>query len=151
MSVFDQRGQKVNHQTNVAGDLRQRQGGDTVTVSGNLCGSILNIKSTLSNVAQTINARPADPSLKAELNKLIEQLSAELAQTPPDKEEEAEAVAQTAQALIETAAAEKPNKTMLRITGEGLKKAAENIAGVMPVVLVLAGKIVAAAFKLGGA
>ena len=68
-----------------------------------------------------INARPADPSLKAKLNKLIEQLSAELAQTPPGKKEEAEAVAKTAQSLIETAAAEKPNRTTLRITGEDLK------------------------------
>ena len=142
MSVFNQQNQKVTHQTNIAGDA--------INMSGNFSGAILNIKSTLNNVTQTINAHPADDSLKAELNKLIGQLDAELEKAPPDREEDAAAVAETAQTLIEKAAAEKPNKALLKITAEGLKQAAQNIAGVMPAVLGIATQIAAAALKLAG-
>jgi hypothetical protein len=51
--------------------------------------------------------------------------------------------------MVEQASAEKPNKTMLQITGEGLKKAAENIADVLPTVLEIATKIVAVIGGLG--
>jgi hypothetical protein len=78
-------------------------------------------------------------------------LKAELAKVPPELESEAEAVAQTTEALVEVASAEKPNKTMIEITGEGLKKAAENIAAVMPTVLTIATQIVATVSRIVGA
>ncbi len=84
------------------------------------------------------------------MNKLIGQLSAELEKAPPDKEEDAAAVAETAKNLIEKAAAEKPNKALLKIAAEGLKQAAQNIAEVLPAVLGIATQITAAAFKLTG-
>jgi hypothetical protein len=39
---------------------------------------------------------------------------------------------------------------MLQITGDGLKKAAQNLADVMPVVLTLASQIVMTVTKLSG-
>ena len=94
MSVFDQRGQKVDKQTNIAGDVVQSKSGDTINMSGDFRGAMVNVKSTLSNVTQTINASSADPSLKDELNQLIEQLTEALKEVPEEKAEEAEAVAQ---------------------------------------------------------
>jgi hypothetical protein len=51
--------------------------------------------------------------------------------------------------MIEQATAAKPNKPVLQITGEGLKKAAENIADVLPTVLDIATRIVAVIGGLG--
>lgn len=117
--------------------------GDTFHMTGDFRGAVLNIKSTLTNVSQTISTTPyADQSLKDDLQRLIAQLQEVLQQTPADQVEEAEAVAETAKELVETATAQKPNKVRIRITAEGLKKAAENLATVMPQVLVIATQIV---------
>ena len=92
----------------------------------------------------TINAMPSvDDPTKQELENLIAELNAALEQIPENRAEEAEAVAAMAQDLIEKAAAEKPNKAMLKISGEGLKLAAKNIADIMPTVLGIATKIAA--------
>jgi hypothetical protein len=117
--------------------------GDTFNMSGDFRGSILNIKSTLTHVTQTIGALPgADPAAKAKLETLIRQLNDALQKVPPDKGEDAEAVAELAQQLVETANKEKPNRTMVQVTGEGLKQAAQNLANVMPTVLTIATQIV---------
>jgi len=124
--------------------------GDTFNMSGDFRGAILNIKSTLTNVTQTIGALPnADEAAKANLQQLVNQLDEELKQVPADKAEEAEAVAQMTKTLVETANSEKPNKMMLQITGEGLKKAAENLAAIVPNVVKIAGAIVAGILGLG--
>jgi uncharacterized protein YlxW (UPF0749 family) len=112
---------------------------------------MVNIKNKLENATQTINNMPhADSSEKQALQALVEQLKAELEKAPPELSNEAEAVAQTTEALMEDASAEKPNKTMIEITGEGLKKAAENVAAVMPTVLTIATQIVKAVSRLMG-
>jgi hypothetical protein len=117
--------------------------GDKIDMSGDFRGAIVNVKSTLSNVSQTINALPnADDTAKAELQKLIAQLNEALQQVPAENADDAEAVAQMAETLVETANSEKPNKTMLQITGDGLKKAAENLAAIVPDVVKIAGAIV---------
>lgn len=129
----------------------KRMTGDTFNMSGDFRGANVNIKSRLTNVQQTIGKLPnADDAAKAELQQLVAQLNDALQQAPEDKAEEAEAVAQMAETLVETANSEKPNKMMLQITGEGLKKAAENIAAVMPTVLGIATQIVTAIMGLAG-
>jgi hypothetical protein len=67
---------------------------------------------------------------------------------PENHKEDAQAVADLTQTLVESAKAEKPNKTTLQITGEGLKKAAQNLAEVMPTVITIAAQIVAAVIKI---
>jgi hypothetical protein len=125
--------------------------GDTFTMSGDFRGAILNIKSTLTGVTQTIGQMTgADEETKAALTALVDRLNEALQQAPPEVEEEAEAVAETAKALVEQAAADKPNKTMIRITGEGLKQAAQQVAAVMPTVVAIAAQIVAAVGKFVG-
>jgi hypothetical protein len=119
--------------------------GDTFHMTGDFRGANVNVKSTLTHVTQTIGALPgADPAARAELERLIRQLNDALQQVPPHKAEDAEAVAESAERLVESAAKGKPNRRMIEISGEGLKAAAQNLAGVMPAVLTIAAQIVAA-------
>ena len=124
---------------------------DRFSMSGDFRGSFINIKSTLTNVQQSIGDISTDDiDTRMELEKLIAQLSDALQEIPVEKQEDAQAVAETAKALVEVAKSEKPNKTMLEITGDGLKKAAQNLAEAMPLVLPLASQIVMTVMKLVG-
>jgi hypothetical protein len=73
-----------------------------------------------------------------------------LQKAPVESQEQAEAVAETAKSLVDAAKVEKPNKALVQISGEGLKQAAQNLAGVMPVVVQIATQIVMAVTKLTG-
>jgi hypothetical protein len=124
---------------------------DRYNMSGDFRGAIINIKSTLTNVQQSVgDIRSDDQNARKELEELIGQLSEALQKVPEKNQEQAEAVAETAKVLVDTAKAEKPNKTMVKITGEGLKQAAQNLADVMPVVVTLAGQIALTVAKLIG-
>ena len=125
--------------------------GDKITISGNIQNSILNIKSTLTNVQQSVGSISTDDeTARQELQGLIEQLSQALQNVPDNQKEQAEAVAVSAQALVETAKADKPNKTLLQITGEGLKKAAENLSEVAPTIVSIASQVVVAIMRMKG-
>ena len=124
---------------------------DRFNMSGDFRGAMINIKSTLTNVQQSIGDIPSDDeTARKELESLIGQLSEALQKVPAEHQEQAQAVAETAKVLVDTAKAEKPNKTMLQISGEGLKQAAQNLAGVMPTVLTIASQIVMTIAKLTG-
>ena len=125
--------------------------GDQFNLSGDFRGAIVNLKSTLKNVRQTAGQIPGgDDDTRKQLQELIDKLSAELEKAPPEKKEDVEAVAETAKAFVEQANHEKPNKTLLQISGEGLKQAAKNIGDVLPAVASIAVQIVAAVTKLSG-
>ena len=125
---------------------------DRFNMSGDFRGAIINIKSTLTNVQQSVgDIRTEDENARKELEKLIQQLSEALQKVPEKNQEHAQAVAETAKALVDTAKAEKPNKTMVQITGEGLKQAAQNLVDVMPVVVTIASQIALTVAKLIGA
>ena len=122
---------------------------DEFNMSGDFRGAIINIKSKLTDVQQSVgDIKTDDENTRKDLEKLIEQLSEALQKIPAEKQEQAQAVAETAKALVDTAKAEKPNKTMVQITSEGLKQAAQNLADVMPIVVTIAGRIVIAVSKL---
>lgn len=124
---------------------------DTFHLSGDFRGAILNIKSTLREVQQSVGEiTAAGPAQIQELQGLIEDLTLALEQIPPENQEQAQAVAETAKLLVENAKAETPNKTMIRITGEGLKQAAQNLAEAAPAVIGLASQIVMAVLKITG-
>lgn len=116
---------------------------DEFNMSGNFQGAMINIKSTLTNVQQSVGAMPAgDTGTRQELSNLIQQLSDTLQKLPAEQQEYAQALADTTQALVDAAKQQKPNATMVQITSEGLMKAAKNLATVAPVVLPLASQIV---------
>jgi ElaB/YqjD/DUF883 family membrane-anchored ribosome-binding protein len=128
--------------------------GDKITFNGDIQKSTIGIRSTftiMTNVGKSVDTIPTDDqAARAELQHLIEQLSQVLEKVPESKKDEAEAVAASAQTLVENAKAEKPNKALLQISGEGLKKAAENLAEVTPTVLSIAGQVVMAVMHLRG-
>ena len=125
--------------------------GDQFNLTGDFRGAIVNLKSTLRNVHQTAGQIPGgDEDTRKQLQELIARLSSELEKAPAEKKDAVEAVAETAKALVEQAKTEKPNKTLLQISGEGLKQAAKNIADVLPAVATIAVQIVAAVAKLTG-
>ena len=124
---------------------------DRFNLSGDFRGSIINIKSTLTDVQQSVGEiHSTDETARKELETLIKQLSEALQKAPAQSQEQAQAVAETAKVLVDTAKAEKPNKTMLQISGEGLKQAAQNLADVMPAVVGIASQIVMTVAKLTG-
>ena len=125
--------------------------GDEISLSGNYSNVILNIKSTLTNVQQSVGVMPAvDEAARADLQSSIEQLKQALETIPGSLKDEAEAVATAAQMLVDTAKAEKPNKPMIEITADGLKKAAANLAQVAPTVVTIAGQVAAAVLRMRG-
>ncbi len=125
--------------------------GDQISINGSYQNVILNIKSTLSNVQQSVGAMPAvDEAARNELKDSIALLSQTLEQIPASLKEQSEAVAAAAKMLVDTANSEKPNRTMLEITGDGLKKAAANLAGVAPAVATIAGQVVATVLRMRG-
>ncbi len=124
--------------------------GDDIEMSGDFRGAILNVKSTLSDVQQTIEKiQGLDDAGKAELQTLISQLEAALVKLPEEHDQNVEAISQTAQTLIETASEENPNKSLLEISGEGLKQAAQNLADITPNVVKIATSIVGLLIGLG--
>lgn len=111
--------------------------------------NIVNVNSILTSVQQTIQANTfIDPSQREKLEQLLSNLEYELKNIPPENADEAEAVAETAKDLIEKATKEKPNKPLVQISADGLKKAAENIAVITPKVLVTAQAIIAFVMQL---
>lgn len=125
--------------------------GDKFTLSGDFRGANVNLKSTLRNVHQTAGQIPdASEDERKQLQNLIERLTAELEKVPPAQKEEVEAVAITATALIEQAKGGKKNKTLLKITGEGLKNAATNLAPILPALLPIVTQMIATVTKLSG-
>jgi vacuolar-type H+-ATPase subunit I/STV1 len=124
---------------------------DQFNLSGDFRGAVINIKSTLKDVQQSVGEISTnDENARRDLEKLIQQLSGALQKIPAAKQEDAQAVAETAKALVDSAKAEKPNKSMLKITSEGLKQAAQNLADVMPAVIPIAGQIALTVMKLVG-
>lgn len=122
---------------------------DEFNMSGNFQGAVINIKSTLTNVQQSVGEMPAgDATDRAQLTNLIQQLSEILQKIPAEQQEYAQALAETTQALVNAAKQQKPNPTTVQITGAGLLQAAKNLASVTPLVLPLASQIVETVTRL---
>jgi hypothetical protein len=87
----------------------------------------------------------ASPSsdFQTSLDEMLARLKEALAQVPEDKRNEAQAIEALTGELVQTGNQEKPNPTLLEIKGESLKKAAENLASVAPIVLQIASQIIA--------
>lgn len=117
--------------------------GDKIEMSGDIQGSMVNVKTNLNRVNQSLDQFSETNSFfKYELHNLNSQLEKELRQLPNENEEEKEAVREYARRLIEEADKPKPNKTLIKISGEGLLTAAKKIAAITPAVLTTATQIV---------
>jgi len=134
---------KKVRELNLTININEANMGDINISGGDFRGSILNINSTLNNVKQSINNTDIESPTKKALLELIDKLNEELQKAPKGVEEDADYVAESAKSFVETATKESPNPKMIEIKGEGLKKAAENIAKILPNVLNIALQILA--------
>lgn len=122
-------------------DKREVIMGNKTTI-GSIANSIVNINSTLEGVSQSIQAMPkASPDDRKELEELVKTLQKQLEAAAQQKPEEAQAVALQAKSLVEQATQDKPNKTSINITKEGLMDAAKAVADIAPTVLETAASI----------
>lgn len=112
-------------------------------ISGNnFQGAIVNISSSLTSVTQTINAAGSlNQATKQELLTLVEQLQEELEKIRPDNADDADAVAEAAKRVVEDATRERPNKVLIKVSADGLRKATENLTTVAPPVVSLVVKL----------
>ncbi|MBN6058411.1 leucine-rich repeat domain-containing protein, partial [Nonomuraea sp. RK-328] len=109
--------------------------GDRINITGNQ-QAVINVKATLTNVTQAIGAAQAlDDDTRAELNRLVEQLHAELAELPPEQAEDAEAVAEATADLVDKATKDKPNKKLVGAAGSQLRDLVDGLGAVAPVAL----------------
>ena len=124
--------------------------GDKISIS-NIQNSLVTVKSTLTNVQHSVGRiSTEDEAARQRLQELIEELSQALQKIPESKKEQAEAVAASAEDFVEKAKTDKPNKTLLEISGEGLKKAAENLADFAPTVLSIASQVIMTVMQMKG-
>ena len=97
--------------------------------SGNFSGSNITVNSSLTQVSQAIGTLPGlDESGRRQLSDLLAELADALAQTPPERAQEAAAVAALTADLVDKARAAPPNPPLLRISAEGVLKAAKSLA-----------------------
>lgn len=116
--------------------------GDHITFSGPITSSIINIKSTLTNVSQQFGAAPAlPPDNRAKLQKLVEELSQNLEEAAKSHPEAAEAVADAVRQIGDQTKKEKPNKISLKLACEMLTAAALAVKEVVPAAVTIAGQI----------
>lgn len=123
---------------------RQANAQPTTTVTiGTVYSSVLNIESQLSHVTQQIGAlTQADTETKQALADLVAQLKDTLKDTPPAQADDAAVVSKRVDAVVQEAAAAKPDPDVAAVNLESLKKAATNLAAVLPDVLPIAMQII---------
>jgi hypothetical protein len=128
--------------------------GDLIVTTNNISvnnSSNVVIQSTLTNAQLVAGSLPsANDSERQRLRELLEQLQRTLPTTPFDKSEQAEAVAQQAETLVEEAAKPKPNRTTLQVLGQGLKATADFIKDAVPATLGIVTEIVALISRIHG-
>ncbi len=130
---------QTNYQIGNVDGMIVNVGGEQ-TISGS---TILNLQSHWENVRQNLADWPkANQTAHDELLELVNQLKEQLDKAPQDRAAEVKQVAKRVEALVKEAKESKPDKAIVQVTGDSLKKAAENLATVMPSVLVIATQIV---------
>lgn len=145
MATFNQSHQKVSTQYNVDGDFHQDNSNHSIHISGGNVGMVNTGDSVeISIGTQNLGNLGMAEDKKADLEKLIGQLKAELQQVSAEQQAQAREIAELTDSLLEQAAAEKPKQSLLKVTSGGLLDAAKALAAISPVV----GKIVPQIVKL---
>ena len=124
---------------------------ENISFSGDFSGSILNVRSKLENVHQQIGQMPLrDSAEKAKLKELIVELNAALQSLPEGKTDDAETISMFAETLVDNLNKPKPNKKLIEITGESLKRVAKDLAEIAPLIFTIANQFVETVGKIIG-
>ncbi|MCA9885417.1 MAG: toll/interleukin-1 receptor domain-containing protein [Anaerolineae bacterium] len=112
-----------------------------ISINGNVKGGNVNIGGSQTfhgNVMINVDQWDAAENDRKQLEELVKQLNIALKTIPQDDAEVIETLAQDA---INEATKDAPNKRLLDIKGESLKKAAENLLAVSPIVAKIVQKL----------
>lgn len=105
--------------------------------------NIVNVDSALNSVAQTVQANTyISQYAKQEIESLLKKLFESLKGVPLEMGDEAKVVEKMAKDLVENATKEKPNKKLIEISADGLKKAAKDLEIIIPSVLLISEKLI---------
>jgi len=103
---------------------------------------IINYQSSFDNVTQVINSAPTlHDFAKKELSSLIDELKKSLEPALKEKPDKTDLVTHCTQAIADEVAKEKPNKSILQYSCDGLISAAKAVTDVAPLVLGITKKI----------
>jgi len=98
----------------------------------------------------TVGALPAaSEDVRETLQKQIEQLIEALKTVPAEHTSKVQEVKMAAEDAVSEAAKEQPDKKRLEIRGESLKKAAENLASITPLVISIASQVAKTLMMIG--
>lgn len=127
----------VSGKSNASGSNNQSR--QSIHINGSVSGGNVNIGGTQTfhgnvkinyNVLSSVHPGSSLDDLKS----LLQELETALKQQPSDKAEDVELTQEYANEIAEEAAKESPRKKKLEITVENLKKAAENLLAVSPII-----------------
>lgn len=114
-----------------------------VTMNAAFSGATMNIQSHLESASDAADEVPhGDERQRAALVQLVQELRVELEKASQQHGEETLKLAKRLDALMQEVAEEKPDAEMVTITGKGLKRAAANLATVLPTVVRIATEVV---------
>ncbi len=110
----------------------------------NVTGSVVVMGSVSGGtITNTYTVPVSDAAKRDELQQLVGELQAMLLNVPQEHREDAEVVQIKLDDLLAKASKPKPNRKVLEIDAEGLKKASENIADITSNIVSVAAKITA--------
>jgi len=134
-----------NPEVMVVGEITMSQ--DNIHIQ-NVVGPV-NVKARMDHVKQVVTNASAVPNKgKKQLAALFEQLKQALDPVAQVQPEDAQRVLQAAEMVSAEVSKQKPSKSFLNITAEGLKEAAKAVGAVAPTVLDVAIKIATSVSKL---
>jgi len=129
-------GQIVN-----AGGEMSLSGG--VNLNAAFSGATQNIHTHLANATEAADAvQHGGADEREELAQLVRELGKELETAAEQQQDEVLKVAKRLEALMEALEEREPDSEAVKITGESLKRAAANLAGVLPAAVRIAGAVV---------
>lgn len=128
-------------------------GRPSISVGGNVEGQNVVIGGTQSvhgNLTITVGALPAAPEdVRLSLQDQVAKLAALLEVIPPEHADEVQEVKVAAEDAVAEAAKEQPDKNRLRLRGDLLKKAVEELSAIAPALSTIAVQIATTIAKIG--
>ena len=125
--------------------------GNVFNNTGDFRGAALFQGSTINNAGQIAGTiTTADTASRDELQALLKQFGEALKPVPPEKVKDANATASAAEDLVKEAAKDQPNKSRLRLLGDGLLEAVKAVGTAAPAALSIAEKVVGLIAKIHG-
>lgn len=138
----------VYYETDNDREIRTQQSGPAISI-GSVHGSIFNVQSHLNNTIQHINtATSMEEETRREFAALVKRLQGAFMVDGNEDTVDAQIITTTVETVVEELNSPKPDKKRLKVSAEGLAKAAGNIAAIAPTVIPVIQQIISFIDKL---